>query len=75
MYEGKVHSAVTEVYLAPSFVEGDEDGADILLEEDGVEIRIVFRAKPWPQEEELSWSIEDADKNLIHVQNSTRNHV
>ena len=71
MYEGKVPSAVTEVYLAPSFVEGDEDGADILLEEDGVEIRIVFRAKPWPQEEELSWFIEDADKNLTHVQNST----
>ena len=71
MYEGKTHSSVTEVFLAPSFVEGGEEDPDIILEDDGVEIRIVFRAKPWPQEEELSWSINDAEGNLIQVENYT----
>ena len=64
----QVHSPVTEVYLAPSFVEEEEDGGDIILEEDGVELRVVFRAKPWPQEEDLTWSLQDAEDSLIQVQ-------
>ena len=67
-YEGKEHSETLDVLMAPQLLEGEESISEFIFEE-GLQIKVPFEAKPWPQEGDIVWMLLDEDDNSVSIEN------
>ena len=66
-YEGKEHSETLDVLMAPQLLEGEESISEFIFEE-GLQLKVPFEAKPWPQEGDILWMLLDDDDNSVSIE-------
>ena len=71
LFEGKKFTDQIDVVMAPVFL--DDDAEDhFVFSEEGLTLRIQFKAKPWPQEEDISWMLlHEADSEPVKIEHET----
>ena len=70
LYDQKAHSEALNVNVAPVFL-NEESLDEIIFENNQLELVVQFKAKPWPQENEIVWSFIEEDGNTVPIDEIT----
>ena len=71
LYEGKVHSSILDVIMAPVLLnDWRTEFEEELIFEEAMELKVQFKAKPWPQEGDIVWMITDDEGNEFPIEHS-----